>query len=576
MDEFGSPIAGGIRAVRRNISSSMLVPRRQDETPQGDPVTSNLLTNQSLQLKTVSRQLEVISNTLTGVNGSLSGISENLALSDTIDRQREAAQRNRERILAEQGLREGKESALEKKIQTALVSPLRRVGAKAQNVLFNFQKFFLLLAGGWLTNVGIDLINALVTGNTEQLNKLKFKFVAGLVGIGAIITTFNVGLKGVFGALSNFVAFVSKVTLSGALPTVLRGFALFLKGIAIKAAGIGLGVGATAVAAGTAIGTTAGAGLTGFALKNRFDRQIKNLRLQFIRTQDLDNIGTKADDALTNLAKSDANKFGKFTGDPLPFNKEGFFQRQLTGFRRRFGRNMNQLRKGTRLLTGSKPFGFLPPAKITSEAGERFAKKGLKVALKKFASKGLGKLLKGSGPIGLLLQFVLNLSSGMGVGEAAVDLAKATALFSLGQFLIPIPFVGGMIGIYAGEFLLNKFGKLLKNLFGIKLPKALVGDLDPNPDDENNQLTIDDFELVPENEADLSGMITPLSKNNDKIASNLRENETPELITLPMGGGMGGSSVSNAPGKTPDAVPKIAFNTGNPHTLFAVSQTGVA
>ena len=573
MDEFGSPIAGGIRAVRRNISSSMLVPRRQDQTPQGDPVTSNLLTNQSLQLKTVSRQLEVISNTLTGVNGSLTGISENLALSDTIDRQREAAQRNRERILAEQGLREGKESALEKKIQTALVSPLRRVGAKAQNVLFNFQKFFLLLAGGWLTNVGIDLINALVTGNTEQLNKLKFKFVAGLVGIGAIITTFNVGLKGVFGALGSFVAFVSKVTLSGALPTVLKGFALFLKGIAIKAAGIGLGVGATAVATGAAIGSAAGAGATGFALRNRFDRQIKNLRLQFMRSG---GIKDALNDPLTNLAKSDVNKAGGFSGDPLPFNKEGFFQRQLTGFRRRFGRNMNQLRKGVRLLTGSKPFGFLPPAKVTSEAGERFAKKGLKVVLKKFASKGLGKLLKGSGPIGLLLQFVLNLSSGMGVGEAAVDLAKATALFSLGQFLIPIPFVGGMIGIYAGEFLLNKFGKLLKNLFGIKLPKALVGDLDPNPDDPKNQLTIDDFEVVPEDEADLSGMITPLSKNNDKIASNLRENETPELITLPMAGGMGGSSVSNAPGKTPDAVPKIAFNVGNPHTLYAVSQTGVA
>ena len=573
MDEFGSPIAGGIRAVRRNISSSMLVPRRQDQTPQGDPVTSNLLTNQSLQLKTVSRQLEVISNTLTGVNGSLTGISENLALSDTIDRQREAAQRNRERILAEQGLREGKESALEKKIQTALVSPLRRVGAKAQNVLFNFQKFFLLLAGGWLTNVGIDLINALVTGNTEQLNKLKFKFVAGLVGIGAIITTFNVGLKSVFGALGSFVAFVSKVTLSGALPTVLKGFALFLKGIAIKAAGIGLGVGATAVATGAAIGSAAGAGATGFALRNRFDRQIKNLRLQFMRSG---GIKDALNDPLTNLAKSDVNKAGGFSGDPLPFKKEGFFQRQITGFRRRFGRNMNQLRKGTRLLTGSKPFGFLPPAKVTSEAGERFAKKGLKVVLKKFASKGLGKLLKGSGPIGLLLQFVLNLSSGMGVGEAAVDLAKATALFSLGQFLIPIPFVGGMIGIYAGEFLLNKFGKLLKNLFGIKLPKALVGDLDPNPDDPKNQLTIDDFEVVPEDEADLSGMITPLSKNNDKIASNLRENETPELITLPMAGGMGGSSVSNAPGKTPDAVPKIAFNVGNPHTLYAVSQTGVA
>ena len=55
-----SPISGGVRAIRRNISSNMFVPRRRNEPQKPDQVTTNLLTTQSLQLRNVSRQLELI------------------------------------------------------------------------------------------------------------------------------------------------------------------------------------------------------------------------------------------------------------------------------------------------------------------------------------------------------------------------------------------------------------------------------------------------------------------------------------------------------------------------------------
>ena len=51
MDEFGSPLAGGIRAVRRNISSSFFGAPRQ---AQADPVTTDLLQQQSLSLTSIS------------------------------------------------------------------------------------------------------------------------------------------------------------------------------------------------------------------------------------------------------------------------------------------------------------------------------------------------------------------------------------------------------------------------------------------------------------------------------------------------------------------------------------------
>ena len=122
MDEeqgLSSPIAGGIRAVRNTVSSSIftgrsVLPQRSQPVsmisapppaPKPDPQTTSLLTQNSLQLTSVSEQLQNISINLSSLNFSLSTIKDNLAVSDTLARQRETAKQNRERILAEQGLR---------------------------------------------------------------------------------------------------------------------------------------------------------------------------------------------------------------------------------------------------------------------------------------------------------------------------------------------------------------------------------------------------------------------------------------------------------------------------------------
>ena len=574
MDEeqaLASPIAGGINAVRRNMSSGLFGSRRQNQVPQSDSITTNLLTNQSLELKSVSRQLEVISNQMTNINTSLSGVKESLALSDSLDRQRERAKQNRERILAEQGLREGKESELEKKIQTALVSPIKRIGEKAQGVLFNFQKFFLLLAGGWLTNVGIDLINALVTGNTDQINKLKNKFTIGLVAISGTLTALNVGIKTIFRLLNVFVGSVARFAFGGFVGNTLAGLRLFLRNIAVKA-------GLAAAGGGFLGGTTATAAASGIAGGSIASRFVKG----------------------KTLSKIPANKIVNFTRTPA-LTGAGFGQRFLppnAASRLTVGRGMSdfaafseradkitaagnkgifgKLRQSgasfSKLMTGG---GATASSKIIAEGTERVAKKGLMSALKKFASKGLGKFFKGFGPIGALIEFAINLSQGMGVGEALVEIARSSALFTIGQALIPIPFVGGMIGIFLGDQLLNSFGKLIQNVFGFKLPKAIVGDIDGGSKIEKI-LGPDDYEMRPISSSEDN--ISAISNNNDKIADNLIEEDSSSVAVIQaQGGGGGGTSAPQMTGgKEPNALPSIAFNTGNPHTLFAVSQIGVA
>ena len=199
MDEFGSPIAGGIRAVRNTVSSSVFTGRAVPPPVQPDPQTTSLLQQKSLALNNVSAQLTNISSQVAGLNGSLAAIQENLAVSDTLERQREAAKQNRERILAEQGLREGKESALENKIQQSLTQPLQRIGQKTQNTLGSLTNFLFTLAGGWLTITGIDLLQSMAEGNVDKINKFKTRFIGGLTIIAGSLTAITLGIKNTIG-----------------------------------------------------------------------------------------------------------------------------------------------------------------------------------------------------------------------------------------------------------------------------------------------------------------------------------------------------------------------------------------
>ena len=190
MDEeqgLASPIAGGIRGIRRSVSSGIFTGRAvPPPVAQPDPQTTSLLSQNSLTLSTVSGQLTNIADQVGSLNSSLSVIQNNLSISDTLERQREAAKQRREAILAEQGLREGKESELEKKVQVALLSPVRRVATFAQGILGRLGNFLLILAGGWLTDKILTFIRLGSEGNIDKLNEFKRKFLTDLGILAAI------------------------------------------------------------------------------------------------------------------------------------------------------------------------------------------------------------------------------------------------------------------------------------------------------------------------------------------------------------------------------------------------------
>ena len=587
MDEFGSPLIGGIRAVRRNISSSFFGAPRQS---QPDPVTTDLLQQQSLTLTSISQQLQNVSSQISTFDQNLQGVKENLAISDQLTRQREAARQNRERILAEQGLREGKESALENKIQQALTQPLTRVGVKTQNVLGRLQNFFLILAGGWLTSTGIDLLQALSEGNVDKINELKTKFIGGLAVIAGTMTAISLGIKSTLGILGKFVANVARVAFGGLLKGSLNGVRLLLAGLVKGAAklpggvfgGGGIGSFIRGIVENVIAFKILGGG--GAGKKN----VVKNLRKTRVKPNVKANVKTNIfSNPFRNIKKEFVKNAQKIktavVGQPSSVGAMGNPTRTgglLGRAKGLFNRGKNLIDDGVRAVGSANPlkntiknlFKKLPGKNVLAKLlGTVGLKGGLGAVLKRFG-----------GPIG---SFVIALAMGEGIGEALAGTAGFAAGAALGQILIPIPILGGLIGGILGDMLLKKmFGfakKFLGKLFGkkdkeleknVKVTSGGVGMT-------SSEKTYTKAEIEALNSGaslDASGNVIPINKNENKATqiSDVPEDK-PEIITLPMGGATGGGQGVSAPAqKTSNALPTINFDTNNPHTLYATSVTG--
>ena len=610
MDEFGSPLAGGIRAVRRNVSSNFFgAPRNQ-----ADPVTTSLLQQQSLSITTVSQQLSSISGTLSVVNTNLKGIQENLSVSDTLERQREAARQNRERILAEQGLREGKESQLENKIQQSLSQPLQRIGQKTQNTLGSLTKFLFTLAGGWLTITGIDLLQSMAEGNVDKINKLKTRFIGGLTIIAGSLTAITLGIKNTIGLIGNFAGLVARTAFGGLLKVGLKGVQVLLAGLVKKAAMLGGGF-----LAGGGIGSIISNFVGYEILRKVFGVFGKKNKVKAIANTVKTTAGSKfllGSGRNINKTLTTGNK-ALLTGadDAAKVVKPGLFGRARNFL---FGKGKNVGAMANPATTGgvvgkakglvNRAGNMLNPLKNT--IGKLFSKLPGKNVLAKLLSAvgvkgGLKTLFKRFG--GPLATFVINLASGDGIGKALAATAgyaaaaAATAKLLAPMLALPIPGARILYGILvlaggiAGEAAIRKLYDGILGLFGFGKNK----DKDKNKIDNKKkdkdgnvivEKTSDGFEFSTSEKTytkeeidilnaggtlDESGNVVPV-KNGDRSMSVGTVDDKPEIITLPMGAATSG--VQNGGGapteKVSNSIPTIGFDESNPHTLYATSVTG--
>ena len=571
MDEFGSPISGGIRAVRRNISSSFF-----GATPQAQPdtVTTDLLQQQSLQLTTVSGQLQNISQQIGSLNFNLKGVKENLAVNEQLERQREAADQNRKRILAEQGLREGKESALEKKIQSALFSPVQRVAVKTQGILSNLTTFLFTLAGGWLTMKGIDILQAMSEGNVDKINQLKNQFFVGLTVIVGTFTALSIGVKKVLGILGVFAGNVARVAFGGLLRIGLKGVQTLLAGLVKKVAGLGIA------------GLFSGAAIRGIV------QSVLGLGLFQTITDFLTNIFGKE----TGAGKGSGSRgFSPSLPDSVDKTKkippkEGFLKRVTNPVRKRLfptttdivvrkgtqGSMLNPAKMGLNPLKNTiiKLFNKLPGKNILGKLlGAVGVKGGLKTLFKRLG-----------GPIAT---FIINLATGDGIGKALASAAgfaaasAATAKLLAPMLALPIPGARILYGILvlaggiAGEEAIRKLYDGILGIFGFGKKK----DKDVNlSKDKENLPELKGTDFTP---ADAIGenSIVPMKNDKMNVAEEISkfDEDGSQIINLSANKQNNQqSSIQADSSKDSVTLPNILFDNNNSHTLYATSLTGVS
>ena len=219
MAEIQSPLSGGLRVARRTVSAETFTGRAvPPPVAQPDPITTSLIQRNTLSLNTVSAQLQSISQQMVALSVSMQSVFTNISSNAVLERQKEIQNQNQERRLAEQQLREGKESAIERKMQGALIYPVQKIAAKATFTLTRLMGFFTTLLAGWLLNQGIQTIKAFAEGNTEKLNQIKDNVLKNLGIVAGVYAAIRFGIVGVVNIITRvtsriFAAVASKIFL---------------------------------------------------------------------------------------------------------------------------------------------------------------------------------------------------------------------------------------------------------------------------------------------------------------------------------------------------------------------------
>ena len=562
MDEFGSPLSGGIRAVRRNISSSFLGAQRS----QTDTISNDLIQEQSLKLTTVSGQLQNISRQLSTLDFNLKAVRENLALSDQLERQRAAANQKRERQLAEQGLREGKESALEQKIQSSLTQPLRIIGARTQGVLSRLTNFLFTLAGGWLTITGIDLLQSMAEGNVDKINRLKTKFVTGLAVLLGSLTAIQLGIKKSLAILGFFAGNVARVAFGGVLRAAFAALRLLFGGLVKRAGSIGGlgGVGANLRQIGNfIIGEVIGQLIfrgAGRLLKNTpgFKRFFQTAAKTKTRTKTKTKVKNPINFQKINKKFQNAKKtVSTQSKNALNFLDEKIFGKKIfatTGQGKNFvgldpTMNPNAIPRTKMFRSG----GLLNRAGNIFNRGKKFIDDGIKAIT---SPKLLAKLGIKTGGKGVLKSLAKKLPLIGAVAGLVFGIERALGGDGLGAALEIISGILGATGVGGGASLgIDGF------LIGRDIKQA-----NKKTDDNVEGVTANsnNIEAVKNGNLDAANKISDFSEDKPQVI-DLSQNNTTNS------GAAGGGTVSEEESNT---IPDISFNNNNTHVLAATVNYG--
>lgn len=187
MAEIKSPIAGTLEAAKTNS----IIEAFSNNLKNSEERTNSALSSQNSALVTISEGLGTINSSVQSLGASLQNISTQITNESFLEKQRLLQDQEQERILAEQELREGKESAIEKKIQDSLIKPVEKISYEATNTFSSLSRTLLFLLGGWLLSKDVNILGKAantVKGLLENIKDISLSKLASIAGVFGLAT----------------------------------------------------------------------------------------------------------------------------------------------------------------------------------------------------------------------------------------------------------------------------------------------------------------------------------------------------------------------------------------------------
>jgi len=192
----------------------------------------------SEQQPSLSQRVTALEKSIISIQDTIKRLSEFLVNDAKKEQQNLLAAAREDDRLKEKDSAAKKESGLEsvtERMRNTLLSPIKSIGNQAKGILSRIMDFFKILFVGWLSDKGIKAMRAFLSGDSEELEKIKNNVLVALGVVG-----------GVFLALSGGLALLPSLILPiagliGKLGIAIVGFLMSPAGLATLAVAAGVG-----------------------------------------------------------------------------------------------------------------------------------------------------------------------------------------------------------------------------------------------------------------------------------------------------------------------------------------------
>ena len=240
ISSFDSSIGGGIIPIRNSKNIEILSTKVNSDSSAINSLQEQVanLSAKNIQLTSSLSAVNILQSQITILRTSVNNLGSTLQEIGTLinnDSQLEIQKDNQEleieRKLSQRSIREGKESELEKKIQTALLTPVQEVGGRVQGVLGSLMGFFGNLFLGWLTNQGIEALRASFSGNKRKLDDIKNTTISNLAIVGGIFSAFKFGIGGIISTITRLSSTVGNLIIGKTISSLFGNLLKFIPGV---------------------------------------------------------------------------------------------------------------------------------------------------------------------------------------------------------------------------------------------------------------------------------------------------------------------------------------------------------